>query len=198
MREVTLDPLEERIESFEDQWSTNHENDLRDFLPPTSDPNYNDVAVELMRIDLERRWKTGRPKGLNEYQDSFSDLLAAPEQLHALAFEEYRCRLQAGEKASPEEYRRRFGVSTDDWPPATDLETDQNQIQTLPSMEALRDESDKLVDSIQLFPQVDDRLLDFRLTEQLGQGTFGTVMLARSGRLGRSTSRAQDLVQLLT
>ena len=41
--------------------------------------------------------------------------------VHAMAFEEYRLRLQAGEGPTPAEYRRRFGIEGGDWPSSPPL-----------------------------------------------------------------------------
>ncbi len=182
MSEATLDQLEILVESFELARTRADDTDLREFFPPESDPDYTAVALELMRVDLEGRWKIGSPRRLEEYCDAFDDVLRASDRMAALAFEEYRCRVQAGEDASPQEYARRFGITTHDWPTPTSLRFDPNEVDTIESMSALG-ESTRLVNSIQRFPCVGDRLAGFRLIETLGQGTFATVFLAREDDL---------------
>ena len=55
-------------------------------------------------------WRRGQPRRLEHYRDRFPDLFVDPELVHAMAFEEYRLRLQAGERPTPADYRRRFGL----------------------------------------------------------------------------------------
>ena len=55
-------------------------------------------------------WRTTRPV--------FPEVFEDPELLHAMAYEEYRLRQQAGERPTPDEYRRRFGLTGLDWPAA--------------------------------------------------------------------------------
>jgi len=53
---------------------------------------------------------------LEDYRSSFPELFRDRESLHAITFEEYRLRRQAGEDATPAEYERRFGVDATSWP----------------------------------------------------------------------------------
>ena len=99
----SIDNLEKQVDAFEQALSENPDTDLRDFLPRTDDPIYADTSLELMRIDLEHRWKVGSPRPLDNYLSSFSDVFEDSSRLSELAFEEYRCRAQAGEKVHPEE-----------------------------------------------------------------------------------------------
>ena len=52
---------------------------------------------ELVRVDLEYSWTNGRPRSLEDYRNQFPQLFQNPEDLRALAFEEYRLRRQAGQ-----------------------------------------------------------------------------------------------------
>jgi serine/threonine protein kinase/predicted Zn-dependent protease len=85
-------------------------------LPPPQHPHYLAVLRELVRVDLEYGWDTGRPRSLEGYLAEFPVLRQDVEGLRAIAFEEYRLRRGAGEDPSPEEYRQRFDVITADWP----------------------------------------------------------------------------------
>ena len=71
---------------------------------------------ELVRVDLEFQWGRSRPIRLEEYLAIYPELSEDPGLLQAVAFEEYRLRLQAGENTTPDEYRRRFGLDGRSWP----------------------------------------------------------------------------------
>jgi serine/threonine protein kinase/tetratricopeptide (TPR) repeat protein len=94
--------------------------DLRAFLPPPDDPLHRSVLRELIRIELELGWESGRPRSLDDYRQDFPNLFDDPASVEAIAFEEYRLRRQAGQKASRLEYARRYGVRTDGWPGGAD------------------------------------------------------------------------------
>jgi serine/threonine protein kinase/Flp pilus assembly protein TadD len=72
--------------------------DLAEFLPPASHPLYRLVLRELVRVDLEYGWKQGRPRPLEDYRRRFPELVADPDGLREIAFEEHRLRLQASER----------------------------------------------------------------------------------------------------
>jgi hypothetical protein len=97
--------------------------DLQEFLPSGSDELYPAVLRELIRVDLEQSRERGRARRLEEYRTAFPALFRDRTALQELAFEEYRLRLQAGEKPSPEEYHDRFQVNTDGWPRTQDPTT---------------------------------------------------------------------------
>jgi serine/threonine protein kinase/Flp pilus assembly protein TadD len=108
--------LGDYVEAFE-QARLRGEVDLADFLPPAEHPLYRGVLLELIRVDLDHGWRTGRPRPLPDYQGRFPDLFADPVALKEVAFDEYRLRRRAGENPRPDDYKRRYGVSTAGWPP---------------------------------------------------------------------------------
>src|SRR5262245_22375983 len=107
--------LDDFILAFETAWTRGEPVDLKEFLPEPGHALYISVLRELIRVDLEYGWDRGRPKPLEDYWDSFPELLRDPESLHAITFEEYRLRCEAGEEPSPAEYERRFGVDVRNW-----------------------------------------------------------------------------------
>ena len=51
--------LDEVIDSFEAAHVAGDDVVVRDFLPKDDHPHYNEIAVELIRVDLEHRWRRG-------------------------------------------------------------------------------------------------------------------------------------------
>ena len=90
--------------------------DLKAFLPEPGHPLYGSVLREVVRVDLELHWARGQPRPLEDYRSSFPELFSDRESLHAITFEEYRLRRQAGENVTPAEYEHRFGVDVTTWP----------------------------------------------------------------------------------
>ncbi len=108
--------LDDFIRAYEVVCARGERVDLRAFLPEPGHPLYIAVLCEAVRIELESNWDRGRPRPLEEYRSSFPELFHDRESLNAIAFEEYRLRLQAGDAAIPADYEHRFGVDVTAWP----------------------------------------------------------------------------------
>src|SRR6266849_6190819 len=119
MAQPTLSPtsreLDDFIRAYEAAQARSGQADWRAFLPKPDHPLYRQVQRELVRVDLEYAWETGRPKRLEEYQRLLPELFLDREGLGEIAFEEYRLRQQAGENPAPVEYQQRFGITTANW-----------------------------------------------------------------------------------
>jgi hypothetical protein len=103
--------LEDFVDAFEAAWARHGDADPAQFVPDRRHDLYLPVLGELIRIDMELRWKRGVPRRPEDYRDRFPLLFENREMLRGLAFEEYRLRRQAGETPSPAEYQKRFGFA---------------------------------------------------------------------------------------
>ncbi len=162
--------LGEIVEEFELTWNVDGNADVVDFLPSPDDPAFERVALELLRVDLERRWRSGHAKTVEQYLRQFPELLHRSDLIEQLAYEEYRLLREHGEPVVPADYARRLRVTTHHWPSdlATDStplvdDTDQPKPRDLPA---------------EIWP-CGDQFLDFELVELLGRGDLGEVYLAR-------------------
>ncbi len=108
--------LDESVHAFETAASKDENVTLESFLPAKDHPQYSRVLLELVRVDLELRWRSGRPRELSEYLAAFPELRDSPHCMGEVAYEEYRQRLENGQTPDPLDYEQRFGVSTLDWP----------------------------------------------------------------------------------
>src|SRR5438067_1362071 len=84
-----IDPF---VKAFEAAWDLAGHASVEAFLPPEDDPLYARAVLELVRVDLEFGWETGRPRDLDDYRRAFPAVFADPAALRAVAFEEYRQR----------------------------------------------------------------------------------------------------------
>jgi serine/threonine protein kinase/Flp pilus assembly protein TadD len=104
------------LEAFETAGIEHGHAKLDDYLPPPGHPLRESLLPELIRIDLELGWQRGAPLPLDEYRRRYPEPFAHPDHLRELAFEEYRLRMQAGDRTTPAEYAERYGINTSDWP----------------------------------------------------------------------------------
>src|SRR5262245_35266764 len=111
-----LAQLDDLVAAFEEALSRDGQADIAGFLPASNHILHDRVLSELIRVELEHDWEHGHPRPLAEYRQRFPDFFRNPDNLQAIAFEDYRLRRQAGQNVSPEEYEQIHGVCTDGWP----------------------------------------------------------------------------------
>jgi serine/threonine protein kinase/Flp pilus assembly protein TadD len=91
------------VEAYEEARARDGWADLEAFLPPSGHPLRLAVLRELVRIDLEHGWLAGKPTPLERYRHRFPELFANPSDVREVLFEEYRLRLEAGERTGSTE-----------------------------------------------------------------------------------------------
>jgi serine/threonine protein kinase len=100
--------LQDVTDRFEDACQQADSVDLALFLPPDGQP-LRDVALhELIKSDLEIRWRRGQIIGLEFYLERFPELGDAEHCPTELIFEEYRVRQLYGDRPELVTYKTRF------------------------------------------------------------------------------------------
>jgi serine/threonine protein kinase len=103
--------LKQYAESFEQAWANAPASDavaLQGYLPPPNDPLRLPVLHELIKIDLEARWKRGQPIQLEQYVQQFPELGPVETIPADLIYEEYRVRQRYGDRPALAAYLPRF------------------------------------------------------------------------------------------
>ena len=108
--------LDQYVEAFEAAHAAGGPVKLADYLPPAEHPLYLSILREIVRADLEFAWERGERRYLESYRETFPELFCDQASLAAVAYEEYRLRLQAGDPADRHDYSRRYGLDTSAWP----------------------------------------------------------------------------------
>ena len=121
----TLD-IEQRLDQFEEAWQRYPPPTIEDFLPPTAasaaalvDPRCRELLKELIKIDMDYRWRQSSPvpsgarqvlgpPRLEDYCRRYPSLRGVEALFTELIGEEYRGRHRLGDHASHAEYARRF------------------------------------------------------------------------------------------
>jgi serine/threonine protein kinase/Tfp pilus assembly protein PilF len=108
--------LDEIVDDYEESFARDSTVRLEDFVPAAGDPNRGRVLAELIRVDLELRWKQGTPQRLDDYRRRFPQDFQVEGFVTPLAFEEYRVRLLLGDSVKRSEYSEHWGCDVSDWP----------------------------------------------------------------------------------
>jgi serine/threonine protein kinase len=161
---------------LEQAWKRNATVDLGQFLPPPGDRLRALTLVELIKTDLEMRWRRGQIIGLETYLEKFPEL-GGPRNLPAtLVFEEYRIRHVHGDRPSIEVYRNRF---PDQFAELQRLVKEQPpSVGTHQSATLTPVSGPPLTANTNPTGQVIGR--DYKLIDRLGQGGFAEVWRAEA------------------
>src|SRR5262245_44114886 len=102
------DRLQDLAERLEMLWREQGPVDLHLLLPPDGDALRLPFLAELIKTDLEIRWRRGQGVRLDWYVERFEELGTVSELSGRLIYEEYRVRQLHGDKPDLASYQRRF------------------------------------------------------------------------------------------
>jgi len=168
------DMLSERLEAFVTAWEAADEPPpLRDFLPQRPLALKHLALVELIKVDLEYRWRQPESQRfIEDYVTEFPDLEHSGAIPCDLLYEEYHVRKQSGEAVDPRDYFERFPSQAEELGRLLGLEAPELSTALFSGERAAEFE-------------VGDQIDDFDLLTELGKGAFATVFLARQRSMQR-------------
>ena len=158
------DELESFVSVFEESAMSQGRALDETFLPEKDHPDRLEIATELVRVDLEMTRERGEPRTLEDYRRIVPELFDSQVHLVQAAYEDFRLRLDAGEKVAAEDYYSTYNLPAESWPvrPQTPVvETEQHP-----------------------YPQVGDTFDGMPLESLLGTGVSSRVYLARQADFG--------------
>jgi eukaryotic-like serine/threonine-protein kinase len=180
--------LSGQLEEFVQAWESGPAPpQLSEFLTGVEPSARRLTLIELVKVDLEYRWRNQMARLLEEYFREFPELSETPPV--DLIYEEYHVRMQAGDRVEPQEYRRRFPDC------ARELERmlDFQAADVSTSLGGMIRPTAALAEV-----EPGQKLDDFDLLTSLGTGAFARVFLARQNSMQRlvalkiSADRSQE------
>src|SRR5579872_2156061 len=179
--------LSAQVEAFIEAWeSAAQPPNLREFLARDEPAAHRLTLIELVKVDLEYRWRRKTPRLLEDYFGEFPELAERPPP--DLVYEEYHIRAAAGDAVAMEEYARRFPGCARELARLLGLHAANVSTAMIGPRSALA------LAEVQPGEQLDD----FDLLTQLGKGAFASVFLARQKSMQRlvalkvSADRSQE------
>jgi serine/threonine-protein kinase len=165
------DTLDSLLDSFDAAWQSATPPVLDDFLPPREQGVYEEALRGLVRIDLERRLRSGEAARLEPYLQRYPELRQNGERLEELVLFEGEVRRELGLRADPAEFLGRFPELADRL--MGDLDTGLDADTPAPSTAAGPAQG----------PELD--LRHYVLLERVGRGGMGEVYRGRDPALAR-------------
>ena len=106
--------LGDLADHLEQAWKEKGDADLGSLLPPAGDPLRQSALVELIKTELEIRWRQRCGVTLDHYLQRFPELGPTEQLPLSLIYEEYRARHRYGDHADLATYRDRFPTRFDE------------------------------------------------------------------------------------
>src|SRR5262249_27190326 len=100
--------LQDAAERLERAWKDADSVDLHPFLPAIDNPLHLLVLQELVKVDLEIRWRRGQGIRLEDYLEKYPALGTVRTVPARLIYEEYRVRQMVGDRPGRDTYQERF------------------------------------------------------------------------------------------
>jgi serine/threonine protein kinase len=162
---------------LEEEWRRAASVRLESLLPSIDDPLRPAALQELVKTDLEIRWRRGLPLAIERYLEQFPELAARSAAVAELLYEEYRVRTLHGDRPPLDDYRDRFPRQFDDLRRLVDARPLPAPAAPLPAPAAPpAPPSTPLMESNVVLPIGGG----YTLEKLIGRGGFGEVWRARA------------------
>ncbi|HEY1381227.1 MAG TPA: bifunctional serine/threonine-protein kinase/formylglycine-generating enzyme family protein [Gemmataceae bacterium] len=172
LSDADWDQLQALLDRFEQAGPRAGPVDLAAFLPPPGDRLRRLALAELVKCDLEQRWKNGRPVLLEDYLGHYPELRDDPAGLTQLIYEEFCVRRRHGDRPALSGYHTRFPDQFADLERLARGQDDLTDVLPPGSTPAAPD------------PRKTGSLLPvyggYKLVKRIGQGSFGEVWRAEA------------------
>ena len=171
--------LDHVVDLFEEDWSPQSRAQISKLLQDHGLASDLDVLTELIRIDIELRYKQGLSLGLDEYFSQWNDLLDRPAKVAEIAFEDFRSRSAFGHDIRISRWRDLPGVEDEPWFQKLMFETSRSRLFPNNRQPAIDFSHEQPADAFQVALESEG----FQIVHQIAEGTFSKVYLAIQNEL---------------
>ena len=184
--------IDDAIEQFEREWSAARPDLIEEVVSTVGLGSDSELVVELIRVDIDRRYGAGVEVELSSYLARFPFLREIPQSVGAICFEDYRARKSRRQSCPIGRWSMFPGVDSQGWFQElladTQFSRESHLAGAFPSTASFLSSEAGFREADAAGPAGEvrgDRVGDFELVSLLGEGAFSRVYLARQVSLGR-------------
>lgn len=184
--------IDDAIEQFERRWQSDSPDLIKDVLLASGLGDDGELIVELIRVDIDRRYSAEIEVQLDDYFDRFPQLRELPQNMAVICFEDFRARKSRRKPCLVSRWASFPGVDSQAWfqelISGTQFSRGSQLAGAFPSTASFISSEAGFraaVSEEQGSEDHGDRIGDFELDSLLGEGAFSQVFLARQLSLGR-------------
>ncbi len=181
---AVLDQVEEAIDCFEEKWSPDSRGEINALLDAYDLSDDHSALTELIRIDIELRYKHAIPVKLNDYFNEFESLLKIPECASQIAFEDFRSRRMGGHEVPVSRWEHLPEIRKELW--FQELLSEHSASSVAPQIPRPKSSHDPDV-AFETALQA----AGFRLVHEIGARLFQSRLPGNATRAGRPIRRAK-------